>query len=83
MARRGDDSAATASPEEEVSPSSPATAPPAAARTRPARRHDGRRIAIVLGLVLVFGTVALSAAATYFHRIGDVARERYEAAGRR
>lgn len=58
---------------------------PAALRpARPAaRRYDGRRVAIVLGVVLVLGTVALTAAATYFHAIGAVARERYEAAGRR
>lgn len=92
MARRVDDASASATTEEAgvtgsglAGSADPPPAVPAGATTtrRSARRFQGRPIAIVLGITLVLGTVALTAAAIYGHSIGSVARERFEAAGRR
>jgi hypothetical protein len=62
---------------------SPVVTPePGASRSRP-RPVNGRRVAIALGVFLVLGTVIATTAAMYGHELGAVARERYEAAGRR
>lgn len=92
MADRVDDAAAAAATQEAgvtepglAASAAPTPAVPGRATTtrRSARRFQGRPIAIVLGITLVLGTVALTAAAIYGHSIGAAARERFEAAGRR
>lgn len=76
MAHRVDDTAASSAAEEE------GVSGGASERVRP-RPVNGRRVAIAFGLVLVLGTVVATTAALYGHELGAVARERYEAAGRR
>lgn len=49
--------------------------------SRPApRRYEGKKVALVLGAILIFGTIIASTAAYYGHLVGAETRERFEAA---
>lgn len=44
------------------------------------RRFDGKKVALALAAFLLIGTAVATTLALYGHRVGAVARERFEAA---